>query len=557
MGNLLSGEENNNGAVFSETALNNVSVDQQDLAVLRENLGLSSGATSCPEANFCKLFGAHDLSQSFGTELYRYMQKNEVVSGMGGETTLVSVDYLAREIMRLQFKREFAVEFFWGAVCAATRVGRRSTKDSQVSLADAVASRLCFFFQIVFHCCLEDGEGPGPARLTCARLAEFVLSRGPRSSCASEDLGGLEEAEADVNAKAALLSWQANYAPFLDRMIFHGLYTKCFTRNDKSSVNRAATLNQPRVNKAGGADADRKFEVPRVSDISSVLSGGDSDLLPLALYCSECQGRQERLYTTASDGFCFNRLAHAIIGFSGPTLLLVRARPSSENINNSNSNSNDKDSSSSSGVSHHPPVVLGCFAAGTWKESNKFYGSHDNFLFQLSPKLRLLRSRPSGGCLQWLNLGGYGLPHGLGMGGSTEELRFFIPDELENCHAGMNCPSFEAGALLPTAEPTFQDPCAAAVTAAAALAQEKAAIPWAPTAFSGARFDVDSLEVWACGGEDAVTAGLCARAAARRTQGENVARARKVDKAAFFNNAFDREMFLGKTTAHQKQAANR
>ena len=61
-GNLLSGEENNNGAVFSETALNNVSVDQQDLAVLRENLGLSSGATSCPEANFCKPFGAHDLT---------------------------------------------------------------------------------------------------------------------------------------------------------------------------------------------------------------------------------------------------------------------------------------------------------------------------------------------------------------------------------------------------------------------------------------------------------------------------------------------------------------
>ena len=42
----------------------------------------------------------------------------------------------------------------------------------------------------------------------------------------------------------------------------------------------------------------------------------------------------------------------------------------------------------------------------------------------------------------------------------------------------------------------------------------------------------------------------------REIRDENIRRAKKVDKAAFFNNEFDKEMFLSKTFAHKTREAD-
>ena len=70
-------------------------------------------------------------------------------------------------------------------------------------------------------------------------------------------------------------------------------------------------------------------------------------------------------------------------------------------------------------------------------------------------------------------------------------------------------------------------------------------------------FEIDALEVWGCGGAEVVGQALRARAEERDAMEETIRRAQKVDKAAFFNNEFDREFFLSKTTGHGGGASKR
>ena len=66
-----------------------------------------------------------------------------------------------------------------------------------------------------------------------------------------------------------------------------------------------------------------------------------------------------------------------------------------------------------------------------------------------------------------------------------------------------------------------------------------------------------SLEVWGCGGSKAIKAALAGLENKRAQNRLIIERARKVDKAAFFNNEFDEEMFLGGVFEHRKQIQDR
>ena len=64
---------------------------------------------------------------------------------------------------------------------------------------------------------------------------------------------------------------------------------------------------------------------------------------------------------------------------------------------------------------------------------------------------------------------------------------------------------------------------------------------------SGKRFEIDALEVWGVGGAEALARAAEAQGDARRATEKSIAKARRVDKAQFANNEFDKEMLLGKT----------
>lgn len=154
------------------------------------------------------------------------------------------------------------------------------------------------------------------------------------------------------------------------------------------------------------------------------------------------------------------------------------------------------------------------FCDSEWKESTRAYGGNGCFLFRLEPEINVYRvtaSSDSGGVM-YLNSKGYALPRGIGMGGTTSKFRLFLSEDLdESSYTTTKSLVFEGGRLS-----------------------------------SQENFTIEAMEVWGCGGEDAVLS----QKAHRQDTAEMINRARKVDKAQFVGSDFDKEMFLGKTFGH-------
>ncbi|KUF91628.1 hypothetical protein AM588_10003200 [Phytophthora nicotianae] len=187
------------------------------------------------------------------------------------------------------------------------------------------------------------------------------------------------------------------------------------------------------------------------------------------------------------DGLSFNRLSYHILGYSGPTLTIIRDTQG---------------------------AVFGMFCDTEWKESSRYYGGNGCFLFRLAPEIAIYRVSASGANenYMYLNSKGFALPRGLGMGGSTDKFRLFLSEDLdENSYTTAKCLSFEPGRLS-----------------------------------SSEQFVIDAMEVWGCGGEESELS----QKAHRQETADLINRARKVDKAQFVGNDFDKEMFLGKTFGH-------
>ena len=243
-----------------------------------------------------------------------------------------------------------------------------------------------------------------------------------------------------------------------------------------------------------------------------------ADMLPLALFSNRVQGELLRLYSTDTDGFDFLNIKDAIMGYEGGTVVLIRARQS--NVSGSASTpSGAAIDGGSSRVNMASPRIFGAYAAANWRDSREAYSSTDTanvgFVFTTLPHLRIL-TRDS---FQYLNTKSFEKStHGLGFGGrSKSQINFpiFIPVTLEGCK------------------------------------------------IFGVPFELDCLEVYAAGGaapangfeQSQLDAGLRAQALNKKQAQVTLERARTVDRAAFFNNEFDREMFLSNTFAHTKQAA--
>ena len=250
------------------------------------------------------------------------------------------------------------------------------------------------------------------------------------------------------------------------------------------------------------------FEAPLLAGKSDILS--DAQVLFLGLHSRLCQGEWMRLYSTAEDGYDFENLRNNIVGYQGGTVLLIKTTRSE---------------------------IFGSFCGATWRETgDSFFGSNKTFLFTIEPHIRIYRSNPNAGeTQQYFNTRGYARDaHGLALGkGSGMDgpystglhHRLFIPKSMSECYAAPSCHSFEPG-------PFLED------------VQENTTVH--------SHFDIDRLEVWGVGGEAIITEALAGLQDVRARKKQIQERARKVDRAAFFDNEFDQEMFLGKTFQHRK-----
>ena len=233
-------------------------------------------------------------------------------------------------------------------------------------------------------------------------------------------------------------------------------------------------------------------------------------LFSLACMSPALGGSWHRLYTSDSNGLSFNRLFSCLLGYGGPTLLIVREAEGGG--------------------------IFGAFTSTAWKESKDFYGNSDCFLFQVSPSVGVYRPRGRGSNFMYCNSvsrsRGYdGLAHGIGFGGTDELPRLFIAETFDGCVASSADLTFEPGPLLPPAREGEG---------------------------SGARkyFSICDLEVWGVGGDEAVASGLDARKAQRAILDANIQKARKVDKAQFLDD-FKSGLIESKAFKHRTEARGR
>lgn len=288
------------------------------------------------------------------------------------------------------------------------------------------------------------------------------------ANCLQDVAKTLARAAMPLNAESAKASsddfvrWIGSQFPLLYTIFMSWLTQKCF-----------------------GALTKGSYQAPRLSHKSTILSR--SHFLALSTVNSSIQTSLSRLYTSSHDGLSFNRLSYHILGYSGPTLVVIQ------------------DTSQ---------AVFGMFCDTEWKESSRYFGGNGCFLFRVAPEMTIYRVSASGANenYMYLNSKGFALPRGLGMGGSTDKFRLFLSEDLdENSYSTPKCLSFEPGRLS-----------------------------------SDERFVVETIEVWGCGGEESELS----QKAHRQETADLINRARKVDKAQFLGSDFDKEMFLGKTFGH-------
>eukprot|EP00903_Cladosiphon_okamuranus_P009957 g9446.t1 len=298
----------------------------------------------------------------------------------------------------------------------------------------------------------------------------------------SVGVGGKEGGVSSDGLKA----WVAERAPLLHHCLSTFMHTRCFLYGDARSQGVGALPSCA----ASIPKSLATFSPPRPQQPSFLLENHRAEVFGLALSTKALQGPWMRIYNSEEDGLSFNRVAFKLVGYGGPTVILVRERGSG--------------------------AVWGGCADSPWKESNSFYGGQASFLLSLAPDFKVIPSKmASNNHFQYLNLKGFSLPHGFGMGGSTEAFRFFIPEALDNTCVGRSaCLTFEQGELCPQ---------------------------------QSRKFEVDILEVWGVGGEEALGEALEAREKQREYTAAQIHKARQVDKSKFATNAFDREFLLGKT----------
>lgn len=170
------------------------------------------------------------------------------------------------------------------------------------------------------------------------------------------------------------------------------------------------------------------FQPPEMDKPSEMLKKSDIKRLAisLALMSPNLGGTWRRLYSSDSDACSFRTMQHALIGYRGPTVLLVRSTMGD---------------------------VLGCCAGCPWKVSAKWFGEgSDSFLFTLHPKVALYPSTGQGNHHQYLNLPPAHRPQdlkGLAMGGiSSDRPRLHITETFEKCRACSVDTSYASGPLI-------------------------------------------------------------------------------------------------------------
>jgi TLD. len=279
----------------------------------------------------------------------------------------------------------------------------------------------------------------------------------------------------------------------------------------------------------------------------------------LSLMETRLSDKWYKLYSTETDGFSFLNLQRNMMGYTAPTIMLIRPTEASMHGNYYGMD-----------IGNEPPTkitpgLFGFYTANPWKESNHYYGTSDCCLFRAEPTVHVYRPLslmaqdwygmgeeeqqsmrydeghsipiktkikenymyfyPSAG---HVNAGGHDVgrnfgiysslnnktmapkgskPRGLVLGGSEQDPRIYITESFERCIASNGGPrddTFESGPLLPGQWDKF--------------------------------FNVGSIEVWGVGGEHVVREAMSMKEKQVKVYDATRRRVQRVDKSQFLED---------------------
>ena len=400
---------------------------------------------------------------------------------------------------------------------------------------------MCFQMASISHCIFQGALGDVSERTATVDLLEMrntsseidliqsmtnSLIEYAKSSRHDNHFGGFEYADPGVQTtnKAATLSegrvtkrelseWQRKAVPDLISCslvkFMHILFFSPGCKQLQQQTQRPHPII--RCSKEITSRTTSKLKDGEILPVSSHIFGTNtlSNLSPqIFAFSSISQSKfgekWYRIFAGEADGWTFQSLEHAIMGYEGPTLLVIQGH----------SNHNEKEQ-----------VTFGAYTASKWEKNKRdFFGSPDCFLYQLQPTLRVLKTLPKmgtrGGKYMYFHSNSNvntsnpsrkdDLAVGLGFGGTVRHPRLFIDYQLEECSVTHQDTSFEEGYLgLPPSDD-----------------------PFSSQSFSST-IHIDILEIYAVGDEDTIQRGFNAQYQHRDIADATLRNARKVDKAAF------------------------
>ena len=250
-----------------------------------------------------------------------------------------------------------------------------------------------------------------------------------------------------------------------------------------------------------------------------------------ALSCTNISlaaGRWHQLFSSEANGLSCNRLMHSILGYGGPTLILIRGKGDAGSF--------------------------GAYTCTPWsQESASFYGNSDCFLFRLCPEpFAVYRPKGGGGNssggiepfgtttssekdetrnFQYFNpearSKGYdGLAHGVGFGGSPELPRLYIDETLDGSCARADDLTFDNGPLL------------------------------SGNSATNGSFEVEALEAYGVGSSQLIEEALFARDGQREDVAKRIRQAMKGAKGQFLED-FQSGLVGSKLFQHRNEMRGR
>ena len=268
----------------------------------------------------------------------------------------------------------------------------------------------------------------------------------------------------------------------------------------------------------GKMDPRRPF--PPVLDKNSRIID-DASLKFLSGSFSECIScsNWNRLFASFEDGLSFQTLCTGLEGYEGPTLVVI------EDTNG---------------------CRFGALASAKWREDNAFYSGSSGALFSLYPVFYVYRRKPTAATrnsssrgpnksenVQYMNARSKTLPLGIGFGGELH-LKQARGDNVPHPRLWLDAEFDENFATLGTNDAVYEPG------------------PLIGDDVSRETFQVAYVEAWGLGGSDAMRG----RESWRAQKDRLIQRQRKVDKAQFANNSFDREYLLKGTFDGNKRETN-